>query len=180
MKSDTIVHFVYFETALDKDAFIQRWENFARSANSDNDVTLQASKQDEQFTYIAEHRCDSAGFQFKFTKAAKLSRVRQAEIKTMLLGGYTIIKEEKTDEAAKNESKVFVFLSYDDTDVNVYKQLQFHGKLNIYKAYYENCTYAYILEFFAHNKYIPELMSQIHQYKTSGINIYKKCSLKTA
>ena len=44
MDTDKIVHFVSFETSLDSKQFINKWENFVRSVNSDTDVTLQESK----------------------------------------------------------------------------------------------------------------------------------------
>ena len=171
------MHFVYFETTLDSEHFINKWENYLRSANSDIDVTLQASKKNNLFMYIAQHCCGLDEFQFTFTKAAKTNRTKEVEIKTTQLGGYSILQEEQTD-AKKNESKVFVFLNYSNKDFNLYKQAQLHSKLNIYEAYYENCVYAYILEYFVKNSYLSELQEQLKKFDATEINIYKPHNLK--
>src|ERR1044072_2506393 len=110
MRTDKIVHFVYFETKLDSDEFIPRWEHFLRSANSDTNVTVQESQKNNLFTYIAEHSCSSDEFLFTFTKAAKSHRLREAEIKTTQLGGYSILQKEQIGNAKSNERKIFVFL----------------------------------------------------------------------
>ena len=77
-----------------------------------------------------------------------------------------------------DESKVFAFLTSSKADLNMYKQLSAHGKLNIYEAYYENCQYAYILEYFVKNKYVAELLEQLKQYDVPEIGIYKECALQ--
>ena len=174
MRTDKIVHFVYFETILNSEQFITKWEHFLRSANSDADVTVQESKKNNLFTYIAEHRCNADEFQFIFTKAAKLTRAKETEIKTVQLGGYSIIQEEKTGRANTNESKVFVFLGFAD-DISFYKQMQASGKLNIYEAYFENCAYAYILEYFVKNKLVDDFQKTLHQNSTAAVSIYKEC-----
>ena len=44
MREDKIVQFVVFETTLAKEQFLMQWEQFTRSVNSDQDVTLQQSE----------------------------------------------------------------------------------------------------------------------------------------
>jgi hypothetical protein len=73
----------------------------------------------------------------------------------------------------------FAFLLFAQVDVNVYRQLPAHYKLNICEAYYENCQYAYILEFFVKNKYVAELLELLKQHKAAEIGIYKGCVLQT-
>lgn len=179
MRTGKIMHFVYFETTLDGEEFITRWESFLRSSNSDVDVTLQESKKNNLCRYIAQHCCDSGEFLFTFTKAAKTTRSRQVEIKTIQLGGYSILQEEKAGDTKANESKVFVFLNYSNKDFEHYKQAGVHSKLNIYEAYYENCVYAYILEYYVKNNYLEELETQLQQYDAAEIRVYKECALKT-
>ena len=180
MEQGKIVQFVYFETLLDSNQFMPKWENYLRSANSDVHVTMQESKKNNLFTYIAEHRCNEDEFQFIFTKGARLTRLKEVEIKTRQLGGYSIVQEQKTGEANASESKVFVFLNYADTDLQSYKQIQPSGKLNIYKAYFENSAYAYILEYFIKDKYVSAFQHSLHQFNTGEFSIYKQCLLKMA
>jgi hypothetical protein len=179
MATDTIVHFVYFETALNPGQFIDKWENFLRSENSDGNVTLQQSNKNNLFKYIAAHRCSSEEFEFIFKKAARTTRVKEVEIRTKHLGGYSTLQEEKTRDAKTGESKLFVFLNYSNKDFVPYKQTQFPIKLNIYEAYYENCAYSYILEYFVKDKDVQALADQLLQYDTAA-EIYKECNLKTA
>jgi hypothetical protein len=179
MNTDKIIHFVYFETTLNGDEFMAKWEHYLRSANSNADVTLQESKKNNLFTYIAEHRCNSQEFLFTFTRAAKNTRLKEVEIKTTLLGGYSILQKQQTGHAKVDESKVFVFLNYSNKDFNLYKQVQPYSKLNIYEAYYENCVYAYILEYFVKNTDIPALQEQLQKFNTTEISIYKEHNVKT-
>lgn len=175
MNEDKIVHFVYFETVLNSEQFIPKWEHYLRSANSDADVTVQESKRNDLFTYIAEHRCSADEFRFVFTKAAKLTRIKETEIKTIQLGGYSVTQKEKSGNAGADESKIFIFLNY--PDINFYKQLQAYGELNIYEAYFENCVYSYILEYYVSNENIGGLKEKLHQYNTTGMSVYKECTL---
>src|SRR5438552_5879023 len=177
MRTDKVVHFVWFETSLNSDQFIDKWENYTRSINSDANVTLQESKRNNMFKYVAQHRCDSTGFQFLFTKAAKNTRLRETEIKTKLIGGYSVLHEERAHEAKKGENKVFAFLTHPGADLNFYKQLRVPKKLNIYGAYYENCAYAYILEFFVKHEYASEIVEQLKQHSAVEVGIYKACAL---
>jgi hypothetical protein len=127
---------------------------------------------------VAQHRCDSTGFQFLFTKEAKSSRLKETEIKTRLIGGYSILHTERTHEAKTGENKVLAFLIHSDADLNCYQQLKVPNKLNICEAYYENCVYAYILEFFVKHEYTSELVEQLKQHRAVEVGIYKECALQ--
>lgn len=175
MRENKVVHFVYFETSLKTERFIRRWEEYGRSVNSDLDVTLQQSEKDGVFRYIAQHRCSTDALQFVFTKPARSSRIPQEAIKTKHAGGYSVLQAERMDDAHVNESKVFAFIIYPQADLNAYRQLTANGKLNIYEAYYENCEYAYILEFFVKTKYVEELLEQLKQHNAAvEIGIYQE------
>lgn len=176
MSTDKIVHFVWFETSLDSEQFIPKWESFVRSANSDTDVTLQSSKKNNLYRYIAQHRCGADEFQFIFTKAAKITRSKEVEIKVKQMGGYSVLQEEKTSDTKTGESKVFAFLG-NNANLKDYKEIQFNSKLNIYEAYYENCEFPYILEYFVKDKFVPELVEQLQQHNTAEVGIYKECLL---
>ena len=60
MKIDDSVQFVCFETTLDREQFIKRWEQYNHSLNSNVDVTLQQSEENGTFKYIAQHHLASA------------------------------------------------------------------------------------------------------------------------
>lgn len=178
MRADKIVQFVCFDTTLGSEQFIKRWEQYSRSVNSDLDVTLQQSEKNGVFRYVAQHRCAAGELTFVFTKEGRSSRTPQVEIKARQAGGYTILQEERMNDAHLNESKIFAFIINPQTDLSIYRKLTANSKLNIYEAYYENCSYAYILEFFVKNKYVAELLEQLKQYDIPEIGIYKECVLQ--
>ncbi len=174
MAIDKKVQFVCFETTLDKEPFMKRWEQYTRSSNSNADVTLQQSEQNGIFRYIAQHRFISGELQFVFSKEPRASKVVQTQIKTTQTGGYSILQAERLDVAAANERKVFIFLTDPQTDLTLYKRLTVAFKLNIYEAYYENCKYAYILEYFVKSKDVALLQEQLKMQDVADVDIYKE------
>ena len=180
MRASKIVQFVFFETTLPLDQFIPRWEQYSRSVGSDLDVTLQQAEKNGKFTYIAQHRCAPGELQFMFAKSGRSSRTPQVEIKAKQIGGYTMSYSEKLTDTQSGESKVFAFIPSAQADLNVFKKLTAHGKLNIYEAYYENCQYAYVLEYFVKTKNAAELLEQLKLHEHAEIGIYKECAFHPA
>lgn len=174
MATDKKVQFVCFETTLDKEPFMKRWEEYTRSSNSNADVTLQQSEQKGLFRYIAQHRFLSGELQFVFSKKPRASKVVQTQIKTTQPGGYSILQAERLDVAAANERKIFIFLTDPQADLTTYKELPVTFKLNIYEAYYENCKYAYILEYFVKSKDAELLQEQLKLHDVTDVDIYKE------
>jgi len=173
-----IVQFVFFETALNTEQFIAKWEQYSRSVNSNAHVTLQQSENNGTFKYIAQHRFATGELQFAFTRPKKSSRIPEPEIKVKQAGGYLVVQAEKINDAHPDESKIFVALSGPAANVDAYRQLPNHGKLNIYEAYYENCQYAFILEFFIKGKQLDALLEQIQLLSPGETSVYKECSLQ--
>lgn len=180
MGKDKIVQFVSFETSLDAEAFVTQWEQYNRSVNSDVDVSLQQSEKNGRFRYIAQHRCPGGELKFSFTRAKKSSRNPEPEIKARQAGGYLLIQEERTGDLHTNETKVFAFLGDPVTNLNNYRQLKAKFKLNIYEAYYENCQYAFILEFFIKNDSLPSLLEQLKILDAPEIGVFKECALQAS
>jgi hypothetical protein len=179
MSADKIIQFVCFETGLDSDQFISKWQEFSRSGNLDKNVILQQAEKENGFSYIAQHLSVAGELKFVFEKSRRSSRIRQPEITAKLAGGYSILQRERKEQSDDDESKVFVFLLQPSADLDVYRQLSDHSGLNIYEAYYENCRYAYILEFFVQNEYTEALMGSLKQHNTAAeIGIYKECVLQ--
>jgi hypothetical protein len=178
MGEDKIVQFVSFDTTLHTEQFITQWEQYNRSVNSDLDVSLQQTEKNGVFRYIAQHRCPAGELKFVFTRAKKSSRNPEPEIKAKQAGGYLMIQEERMNDTHANESKVFAFITDPLTDLNVYRQMINHGKLNIYEAYYENCQYAFILEFFVKNKFLATHLEQLKTSNALEAGVYKECALQ--
>ena len=174
MRVSKVVHFVCFETSLNIEQFLKRWEEYSPSINSARNVTLQQSEKNGTFHYIAQHYCVPGELHFVFTKPARSSRIPREKIKTKHVGGYSVLQSESTEDMHANESKIFAFIIYPETDLNGYRQLATYNKLNIYEAYYENCEYAYILEFFVKSTHIKELVLQLKHHNVAEIGIYQE------
>ncbi|HSQ44496.1 MAG TPA: hypothetical protein VLM16_05840 [Ginsengibacter sp.] len=174
MEADKRVQFVCFETTLDKEQFAKRWEQYSRSLNSNMDVVLQKSEKNGVFSYIAQHRFASGELEFKFINEGRNSRMVQVPIKTMLAGGYSILEANRAHNSNGSESKIFVFLTDPRADLSIYKQLFAAANLNIYQAYYQNCKYAYILEYYIRTKDGAALLEQIRNYDIAQVGIYKE------
>ncbi|MBL0358652.1 MAG: hypothetical protein IPP72_18100 [Chitinophagaceae bacterium] len=175
-----IVQFVCFETTLDSDQFINKWEQYTRSANSNTNVTLQQSEKNGVFRYIAQHRFSNGDFNFTFTKAKRSSRIPEVGIREKQVGGYSALQLNRNGGAHADECKVFAFITDTQTDLAVYRELCAKSNLNIYEAYYENCQYAYILEFFVKKTAAAEFAEELTRQHVAETGIYKERMLQTA
>ena len=180
MRKDKILQFVRFETKLDREPFIRQWELFNRSKDCDLDVNLQQYQKTDAFIYIAQHRCRTIEQPFAFTRAKKPSLTPEPEIKTKCAGGYSMLQAERINELHANEIKVFAFLTNPRADLDMYRKLSSKAKLNIYEAYFENCVYAYILEFFIPTQFAPSLQESLKQLGANETGMYTPCDLKAA
>ena len=179
MKEDSIVHFVCFDTTLDITPFMRRWEEYTSSVNSDTNVTMQQSITKNSFRYIAQHHCTAGELRFTFTKSSRKSpHVSHISITELEAGGYSVLQAERKGNTHANESKVFVFIHSAQADIEAYRRLSVHGKLNIYSAYYENCKYSFIMEYFIPNKYAAALVEQLNKFAGVETGIYKQYILQ--
>ncbi len=174
METNEKVQFVCFETTLDKEQFNKRWEQFRHSLNSNKDVRLHQNETGGRFNYVAQHRFTSGELEFKFSNEGRNSRIVQVPIKSILAGGYSILQANRLHNATGNERKIIIFLSDPRADLKIYEQLFVAGNLNIYEAYYENCRYSYILEYYIKAKDSLAMLDQLKQHDIADIGIFKE------
>jgi len=177
MTPNTKVQFVLFETSLSEEPFLKRWKEYTRSSKSDADVILQQAGHNGAFRYIAQHRFATEQVQFVFTKEKRSSRIAQELIKSGMAGGYSILQAEQLTGTGPNERKIFAFISDPRADLKVYKDLSENAKLNIYEPYYQNCKYAYILEYFVKSKQAESLLEQLKKLEATDAAIYQECKI---
>lgn len=177
MKKDTIVQFVCFETPVDTDEFILQWEPYNKLVSREQEVTLQQeSAKKGRFRYVSQHRCHADDFQFVFKKGRRSAHSPEVEIRVREAGGYTPIQVECSHDSDTDESKILVFISTAEADLEGFRQLPDYHYLNIYQAYYESCTYSYILEFYIENNHAARLMELVKmQNRTAETGMYKEC-----
>ena len=178
MSTNRIVQFVFFETKLDSEKFIIKWQEYAGAEDFDRNVTMQQSVKSDGFRYLVQHRCTSGDFKFVFTKSRRTPRVPEVEISSKLVGGYYLLKAERKNNLLEGESKVFAFLTDPTVDLEAFRRLPVSGALNIYEAYYENCRFSYILEFFVKNEFAEDLMKLLNQPAIIESGFYKECVMQ--
>jgi hypothetical protein len=162
MKEKRIIHFVSFETTLDNKAFFIQWEKYKQSTNTDWHVTLQQHiLKNGKFKYISQHQCSSNEFQFVIKKEKRSPKMPEAEVRKKLAGGYSVLQRECVCEMKADESKILIFIEDPTVDLDSFRHFCVHGKLNIYEAYFENCQFAYILEFFVKDEYASDVLQQL-------------------
>ena len=177
MLEEKIVQFVTFETILGKEQFISHWEKFTRSDYTDRDVLLHQSERNGLFKYLAKHSHEG-GFKFIFERARVSSKNRRVSIKVVQEGGYSILRLARKGDCHADESKVFCFIQNPQTDYNFYKEMNMDGNCNVYGAYYENCRFAYILEFFVKNDRANELLERLKRRDLDEVAIYKEWTMQ--
>ncbi len=177
MKKDAIVQFVCFDTNAGTEEFIVQWEQYNKMVSIDQEVILQqATGTKNTFNYVSQHWCVASDFQFVFKKGKRSAHSPELEMRVKEAGGYTQVQTECKRETDDHESKLFVFISAGTADLEVYKQLDAYKYLNIYQAYYESCAFTYILEFFADDIQLPQLIEEIKIHnRLSETGIYKEC-----
>ena len=172
-----IVQFVSFETTVATNEFRAQWKEYNDQVTGKQEVTLQQEVDGKNlFRYISQHRFHEDDIQFTFKKGRRSSHNPEMEMRIREAGGYSPLQLESDHETTANDCKVFVFLST-VPDLKLYKELLSYQFLNIYQAYYESCTYTYILEFFVNNRQVPELLDQLKIHnRISDIGVYKECN----
>lgn len=178
MKKDSIIQFVCFATNLDTDTFIPGWEKFAKKLMDKHaEPSLQQLVTDTKarYRYISQHEWHNSDFDFRFMKDRKSEHFPEQQVKVVQIGGYIPVQFTKRYDADENQVKVFAFLSHNETDIDFYKQLSRNGHLDIYQAFYESCSYGYVLEFFIPDADAEALMLQLKQRLTVEAGVYKEC-----
>lgn len=178
MEKNTIMQFVCFETRLETDTFISLWEPYAKQLLRDSgDIVLQealAEKNRNRFKYMSQHECNRSDFQFAFMKGRVHFRDNKAKI--IQAGGYIPVQVQCQHNDVKGDVKVIAFLAANDTDMEFYHR-QTYRHLNIYEAYFENCAYSYILEFFIQEPEAPALVDQLRSRRGVEVALFKELAL---
>jgi len=178
MKKDTIFQFVGFVTNLDFEEFVAKWEPFAkRFMHKHVETTLQELDQKKgKFNYISQHQWSHEDFQFEFMEGKKGSEhFPEHNVKLLQAGGYTALQIQSNHKNINDLVKVIAFINHSENDIDFYKKSPSYRYLNIYEAYYESCSYAYIMEFFVEKAQVEELMLQLKTRPGIEVAVYKEC-----
>lgn len=176
MNKDHIIQFVGFTTQLSLEEFSTSWETFAKTvATVPGDMILQQETGLKgKYRYVSQHECRKQDFSFKFMKGRTSEHFPDKKVKVVQTGGYIPVEIGCRHHDENTDARIIAFISHDDADINFYRSLSYHY-INIYQAYYENCAYGYILEFFTAEANATELIQELK--KRTGIEVaaYREC-----
>ena len=182
MQEENIIQFVGFVTDFAHEEFYNQWEYYSGTFDTVPDTTIlqQASGAKNRFQYVSQHEFREQGLNFAFRKNAFRRNSPEMKITVTQLGGYTPVKVgcKYCDES--NDVKVMAFISHEQTNIETYSQIVPYRCMNIYRAYYENCVYAYILEFFTTEPDADSLLQKLKSHAGTDAEIYKSCMVQNS
>jgi hypothetical protein len=164
MDNNTIVQFVGFITNLDFDKFVEPWEYYVQQLNNNQEKpTLQKQTGSKsRFKYISQHPCLQGDFKFAFMNKRDSAHFPEHTVRVVHAGGYIPVQIETNRKDKGKYFNVMVFIKKQEIDLEYYRRLLLYRKLNIYQAYYENCAYSYIMEFFVKEPDATGFMLQLN------------------
>jgi hypothetical protein len=178
VNKDTIVQFVCFTSTLEPEKFIEIWEPYAKQiVNDSSKIILQegiAEKNGNRFNYVSQHRCSAADFSFAFMKEKRKMHFPEQRARIMQAGGYQQMQDQPEFTKEKNDIRVMAFVAQGEYDLEFFDRQAFN-RVNIYEAYFENCAYSYVMEFFLAEKDAPVLLQQLKARNGVDAGVYKDC-----
>jgi hypothetical protein len=179
VNKDTIVQFVCFTSVLEPGEFMEMWGPYAQLlVNDPSKIHLQAGIAESngiRFNYVSQHKCSAADFSFAFMKGKGRADFPEHKARIKQAGGYSPVQVQSPDNIVKGDVKVIAFVAQGDSDLDFYRG-QTYRHLNIYEAYFENCAYGYVMEFFLQKQQAPELLTQLRARTGVEAALYKTCS----
>ncbi len=177
MNKDTIVQFVCFTSVLKPEAFMEMWEPFANFlVNDPANILLQEEMPENnngKFNYVLQHECSSTNFNFAFMKKRGRLHLPEHKARATQAGGYQPVQLQSLNKSTKEDVRVMAFVTNNETELDYYRGQNFHY-LNIYEAYFENCTYNYVLEFFLKEEEAKLLLEQLKARQGVAAAVYKE------
>jgi hypothetical protein len=176
----TIVQFVCFETNTGLDQFVTEWDSYVKKFLT-KDIAFSLQEQSGKkcrYKYISMNKWPEDNFQFVFMQGRLSDHFYEGRVKVVQAGGYSPIQVERSTEQ-ENLIKIIAFLK--DGDCSAYTSIPGYDYLNIYQAYYQNCLYTYVLEFFVHESRASEVYKQLTDSTVHiEAGIYSECVLQSA
>lgn len=177
MKKDSPLYFVGFITDIGFDEFIQKWDYYAKQESTTNFAVVlqQETESKTRFKYVSHHKLKNDNITFTFMKGRNSEHFADQKVRVVNIGGYTPMLALYNHPTKNNDTRLLAFLSHNETDIDFYRQLLPIECVNIYQAYYESCTYGYVVELF-----LPEIAAEglLQQLKTRPgieVSLYKEC-----
>jgi hypothetical protein len=178
MKKDKIFQFVCFITNLEPDEFSPKWEHYAKrliTKKADPALQQQVTGTKSRFRYISKHEWTDQDFQFSFMDERRTEHFPEHNVKVVQTGGYIPLYSVRRGPEEDNDVKLIAFIGHNETDIEFYRGLNLYHHLDTYQAFYESCSYGYVMEFIVSEKNADELLLQIKQRTGAETGIYREC-----
>ena len=162
------VQFVGFTSRIEPEEFISLWVPFAMKLNANPDsMSLHQHLPDtgsQKFNFISKHSSGPGEFNFAFMKGRDKLSFPDNKARVIQMGGYMPVKQSPKKKPATGEVGVLVFIPHDERDLDSYKELD--GTIvNHYEAYFENCAYGIILEYYVSKKNVDGFIASVRANK---------------
>ena len=178
MKKDTIYQFVCFITNLELDEFAPKWEHYAkRLMNKKTEPALQqlVNGTKNRYRFISQHAWPDQDFQFSFMDERRSEHFPEHNARVVQIGGYISLQPDRGQIEEDTDVKLIAYISHSETDIDFYRKLPLFHHLNIYQAFYESCSFGYVMEFFVPEKDADALLLQLKQRSGVETGIYREC-----
>jgi hypothetical protein len=177
--SKTTVQFVGFTSRLDPEEFISLWVPFARKLNAsregmmlDQNLPQEGS---QRFHFVSRHSSGPVEFNFAFMKGRDKPSFPENKARVMQLGGYMPMKTPVKRKPTASESRILAFVPHEERDLSGFRELDSFMS-NRFEAYYENCAYGNILEYFLPKKQLISAVSLLKSVRGVDAGEYKERS----
>jgi hypothetical protein len=177
---DTTVQFVCFVTKAGPEQFIPEWEPYAKKLQhkkQEPHLLELSSDVKNRYHYISQHEWPDGDFNFSFMTKSRSEHFPDLNVQVVQLGGYMPMLPKKKYTEADDDIKLVAFIGHNETDIDFYRNLSQVRHLVIYEAFYESCTYGYILELTTREAHADELLQQLE--KRTGVTAasYRECAV---
>ena len=182
MKDSFIVQFVGFTTNTRVNEFIKEWDQYAkRYLDKPRKFTLQQqSFTRTRFNYVSRHYWPIDDFQFSFMNKRRSEFFQEQHVKVIQAGGYIEIGKNYHPKSDVNLQTVLVFIDHNENDLSYYDELKHHSHLNKYQAFYENCLFGHVYEYFITEEHWPALLAALKCKKGNEAGLYRNCDVTAA
>ncbi|MEO6611479.1 MAG: hypothetical protein ABIT05_05080 [Chitinophagaceae bacterium] len=172
-----MIYFVGFMTDIGFDEFVVKWDFYAKQVSSSHHsvVLQQETEVKSRFKYVSHHKLRNESISFSFMKGRSSEHFAEQKVKVVNLGGYTVVRAGNSQADENSDNRLIAFIGHNDTDISFYQQLLPPRQTNLYEAYYENCTFGYIMEFFPAEKDAEDLLRQLKARPGVEVSLYREC-----
>jgi len=182
MKDSFIVQFVCFTTNTRVNDFIREWDQYAkRYLDKPREFTLQQQFfTRSRFNYVSRHYWPIDDFQFSFMNKKRSDFFHEQHVKVIQAGGYVEVGKNYRPKTAANLQVVLAFIDHNETDLNYYEDPKHYSHLNKYQAFYENCLFGHVYEYFITEEHWPALLAALKCKKGNEAGLYRNCDVPSA